>query len=148
VLAGFLLARASAAREQDLTMILSEDSRVPVLTGSSLCHDTITILGNLLENAVEAMERSEDGSIGIRLLAEEGWLLIQVEDRGPGLGGVSLDQLCARGYSTKGGDRGYGLHNARQRVEALGGRLEAVDREGGGARFTASLPFPAKEARP
>jgi sensor histidine kinase regulating citrate/malate metabolism len=148
VLAGFLLARASAAREQDLTMTLSEDSQVPVLTGPSLCHDAITILGNLLENAVEAMEQSSAEEIGVKLRAGEGSLVIQVEDRGPGLGGASLEHLCERGTSTKGADRGYGLHHVRKRVEALGGRLEAADREGGGARFTAVLPLQEGEDWP
>ena len=58
VIAGFLLARFSAAREQDITMVLSEASQVPICASAAVTHDLITILGNLLENAVEAIGAS------------------------------------------------------------------------------------------
>lgn len=142
VIAGFLLARTASAREKGLRVVLSPDSSVPAPGAPAAVHDVITILGNFLENAVDAM--GSGGDIDVVLRVEEGSLAIQVEDRGPGL---PPGPLFAKGFSTKGADRGYGLHHARQRVEALGGTLDASGREGGGARFRAVIPFP-EEVQP
>ncbi|BDU71918.1 ATP-binding protein [Mesoterricola silvestris] len=142
VLAGFLLARSASAREKNLRVTLAPDSEVPAPGAPGAVHDAITILGNFLENAAEAM--GAGGEIGVLLRVEEGRLEIRVEDRGPGL---PPGPIFAKGFSTKGPDRGYGLHHARQRVEAAGGLLTAQDREGGGATFRAVIPFP-EEVRP
>lgn len=148
VIAGFLLARFSAAREQAIRMTLSEDARVPVLPAPSLAHEIITILGNFLENAVEAIGSAPTRDIAVSLRTEDGLLSIRVEDSGPGLPPGSLEQIFTKGYSTKGTGRGYGLYHTLRSVQASGGRLTAVNREGGGAIFTATLPFAEEESQP
>jgi len=145
VLAGFLLARISSAREQDLRVALSPEAPVPEPGTPAMVHDAITILGNFLENAAEAI--GSGGDIRVDLRVEDGQLAIQVEDTGPGLPGGDPEHLFVKGFSTKGTDRGLGLHHARQRVAALGGSITASNREGGGARFRAVIPFHPEEAQ-
>jgi CitB family two-component system sensor histidine kinase MalK len=142
MIAGFLLARFSAAREQNVTMGLAETSLVPFCAREPLAHDIVTILGNLLENAVEAIGDGVRREILVALDYDSDWLEITVADTGPGIRTEHLALLYERGFSTKGGDRGYGLFHAAQRVAALGGQLAAEPREGGGTSFHASLPFP------
>jgi CitB family two-component system sensor histidine kinase MalK len=142
MIAGFLLARFSAAREQNVTMRLAEPSMVPFSAREALAHDIVTILGNLLENAVEAIGDGVRREILVALDYDSDWLGITVADTGPGIRAEHLALLFDRGFSTKGGDRGYGLFHAAQRVAALGGQLAAEPREGGGTLFRASLPFP------
>ena len=142
MLAGFLLARFSAAREQNIQLRLSEASSVPPCPGEALAHDIVTILGNLLANAMEAIGDSARREILVDLRLERDRLGIVVEDSGPGILQEHRALLFERGFSTKGEDRGYGLHLAAQRVKALGGQLTADNREGGGTIFRASIPFP------
>jgi signal transduction histidine kinase len=144
MIAGFLLARSSAAREQNVTMVLSEDSQVPLCASESVAHDLVTILGNLMENAVEAMGESTRREIRVDLQYDADRLEIAVADTGPGIPAENLERLFERGYSTKGEDRGFGLYHASLRVTALGGRLEAGPREGGGTVFRASIRYPEK----
>ncbi len=70
-------------------------------------------------------------------------LLVSVSDRGPGLAPETADRIFEkfyRGDSRKAGGLGLGLSIARGFVEAHGGTLTAENRDGGGARFTLSLP--------
>jgi CitB family two-component system sensor histidine kinase MalK len=146
MLAGFLLAKFSAAREQDIRMQLAETASVPSCPSEPLAHDIVTILGNLLENAMEAIGDSPRREILVDLRQDQDRLSILVEDSGPGVAPEHLDQVFERGFSTKGGDRGYGLFLARQRAAALGGRLTVSARAGGGASFCAIIQVPGEGA--
>ncbi len=139
VVAGFLLARFSEAREQAIQLKLDPDTSVPRCPGEAESHDLVTIVGNLLENAAEAIGDSPSREILLGLWQEDAWLRIRVEDSGPGLPEGDPARLFERGFSTKGENRGYGLWRAARSVEARGGRLRAWSREGGGAIFEASL---------
>jgi len=143
MLAGFLLARSSAAREQDIAMALSEASQVPVCADEAVARDLVTILGNLLENAVEAIGPSATRQIRVDLRFDSDRLELAVEDTGPGIPPGHRDRLFEKGFTTKPGDRGLGLYHASQRVAALGGRLTVEDRMGGGTVFRASIRYPA-----
>jgi CitB family two-component system sensor histidine kinase MalK len=139
VVAGFLLARFASAREQDILMQLDPEAALPALADDAAAHDLVTVLGNLLENAVEAIGAGPRREIRVALRPEGPWLHLAVEDSGPGLPGELLAGAYARGFSTKGENRGLGLWQAARTVEARGGRLEGRNREAGGAAFSASL---------
>ncbi len=139
VVAGFLLARFSEAREQAILLQLDADTVVPRCSGDAESHDIVTIVGNLLENAVEALHQAPVREIHLGLWQEGDWLHLSVEDSGPGLPEGSLEHLFKRGFSTKGENRGLGLWQAARTVEARGGKLLAWNREGGGAVFEASI---------
>ena len=70
-------------------------------------------------------------------------LLISVCDRGPGIPTEGTDRLFEKFYhgdNGKTGGLGLGLSIARGFIEAHGGKLTAENRDGGGARFTITLP--------
>ncbi|WP_306590630.1 DcuS/MalK family sensor histidine kinase [Geothrix sp. 21YS21S-4] len=147
VVAGFLLARFASAREQNILMRLDEDASLPPCPDGAASHDLVTVLGNLLENAVEAIGDRTHREIQVSLRPEEDDVHLSVADTGPGLPEDVLARAFTLGFSTKGENRGFGLWQAARTVEARGGRLEARNREEGGALFTASLRlFPGEEA--
>jgi two-component system sensor histidine kinase KdpD len=70
-------------------------------------------------------------------------LVISVADRGPGIPPEITERLFEkfyRGDNRKTGGLGLGLSIARGLVEAHGGKLTVENRDGGGARFTITLP--------
>ena len=145
VVAGFLLARFAAAREQNILMHLDAEASLPSGADDTLSHDLITVLGNLLENAVEAIGAGAQREIEVSLRPEGPRLHLSVVDSGPGLPEDLLGQTFTRGFSTKGENRGFGLWQAARTVEARGGHLVGSHREGGGAAFTATLILPSGE---
>jgi CitB family two-component system sensor histidine kinase MalK len=148
VVAGFLLARFAEAREQAIVLKLEADSVVPRCPGEAEAHDIVTIVGNLLENAVEALQHATSREILLGLWQEGAWLHLSVEDSGVGLPEGNLERLFERGFSTKGENRGFGLWRAARTVEARGGQLRAWNREGGGAVFEASIRLFPEEVLP
>jgi len=146
VIAGFLLARFASAREQNILMELDQDASLPPCPDDAASRDLVTVLGNLLENAVEAIGGGTRREIQVSLRPEGTQLHLSVADSGPGLPEEVQAQAFTLGFSTKGENRGFGLWKVAQVVEARDGRLIAENREDSGARFTASFTlFPGEE---
>ncbi|WNS46591.1 DcuS/MalK family sensor histidine kinase [Paenibacillus sp. MMS20-IR301] len=154
VMAGFLLGKLSRAREAGIELLLAGDSYLPEPADPQVSHELITIAGNLLDNAMEALSASNKpgraagaGSRQVMLAFryEAGRLLCEVSDKGPGIPAALQEQIFAQGFSTKGEQRGIGLYLVRKSVDKLQGRLELAPGSGAGTRFTVDVPYAAKE---
>ncbi len=140
VLAALLLGKAAEANERGAELVITPDTEVDdaVLGGALAPRDVVTILGNLIDNGLDAaLEGGHAPKVFVTARAEHGDLLLRVEDTGPGLaaGEVAFD----RGWSTKADGRGLGLALVRQAVHRGGGTIE-LDRGEHGAVFTVRLP--------
>jgi two-component system CitB family sensor kinase len=107
--------------------------------------DVLTVVGNLVDNALDAAAARADGWIELELRTDDdGTLRIIVRDNGPGIGTDHLDDVFTPGWTTKPsqhpGGRGLGLALVRHTITRLGGTVTAGNAEGGGAVFEACLP--------
>lgn len=104
--------------------------------------DLVTILGNLLDNAIDAAaDAPPPRRVVLRLEADEEGLDIAVNDSGTPIDPADSDRIFRHGYSTKqaaAGGRGIGLALVRQAVQRLGGTLAVNGRHG--AKFEVFLP--------
>jgi signal transduction histidine kinase len=99
------------------------------------------VLGNLVRNAVQAMEGK--GTLRLSASEETGETLLVVEDTGPGIAESVRDVLFEPFVTTRRGGRegaGLGLFLADRLVTAHGGRIEVTSEPGKGARFVVRLP--------
>ena len=107
----------------------------------------VQVLVNLLDNAVKYSPSAAPISVTARVAGRE--MVVAVEDRGPGLPPGDPQQLFTRFFRVDRdgvGGTGLGLSIAHGIVHALGGRIWASDRPGGGASFAFALPLTAAEA--
>jgi signal transduction histidine kinase len=103
------------------------------------------VLLNLVLNALDAT--AGEGTIGVTLRSDEdGWLTIQVADRGCGLPAALGERIFDPFTTTKETGIGLGLSICRRIAAAHGGTLTGVNRPGGGAVFTLRLPAAAAPA--
>ncbi|MGK0600889.1 sensor histidine kinase [Yokenella regensburgei] len=141
VIAGFLLGKMNRAKEAGFTLTLSDDCMVPDNEHEEQVTVLITALGNLIENALDAMSGQEDGEVSVLMHYQNGWLSVEVSDDGPGISPEHIQAIFDKGYSTKGENRGVGLFLARQQVENLGGTLAVESEPGVFTQFFVHLPW-------
>ncbi|MFB7181552.1 ATP-binding protein [Streptomyces sp. NPDC056257] len=141
VLVALLLGKAAQAHERGVELVVTADSR-SLADGGGLppARDLVTVLGNLIDNAVDAVTAVPGARIAVTLRPERDELLLRVADNGPGLPeGVDVFR---RGWSGKGEGRGLGLALVQQVAQRYGGTVTAAQGPGGGAEFTVRLPAP------
>jgi two-component system, NtrC family, nitrogen regulation sensor histidine kinase NtrY len=95
---------------------------------------------NLVDNAIEAMDRK--GEIVIETQLDRGNRLVRVivADNGPGIPAVEREKLFLPYYSTKRRGSGLGLAIVRRIIAEHGGSIEVGDSTPHGTRFTIELP--------
>ncbi|HVS65783.1 MAG TPA: ATP-binding protein [Thermoanaerobaculia bacterium] len=93
---------------------------------------------NLVQNAVQAS--GDRGSVEVSVQQRDGWVSVQVDDRGPGVPPELLPRIFEPNFSTTSGGTGLGLPITQRIVEEHGGRIEVANREEGGLSATITLP--------
>ena len=147
VVAGLILGKFNRARELKVHLCLDPDSSLADVPAHIDRQHLVTILGNLLDNAFEAV-RAGDRPWEVRLILTDlgDDLILEVEDSGPGVSPEVAGTLFDKGVTTKAqAGRGFGLYLLRQAVMALGGNITYGQGELGGALFTVSIPKLGKE---
>lgn len=140
-LTALLLGKAAQAGERGIDFEVGEGARWP--EGVAPARDVVTIVGNLVDNALDAVATAP-GARRVRVDAhvDGGYAVLTVEDTGPGLPPGEVERAFQRGYSTKQaageGRRGLGLALVAQSVQRLGGELRVEGPPG--ARFVVRIP--------
>ena len=141
LVAGFLLGKINRAKEAGVTLTLADESQIPDTASEEQVAVLITALGNLIENALDAMEGQQEGEIGLLLHYQNGWLSCEVSDDGPGIDPTQLESIFTKGFSTKGENRGVGLFLARQQIQNLGGDISVESEPGVFTQFFVHIPW-------
>ncbi|MHB0776665.1 DcuS/MalK family sensor histidine kinase [Halomonas sp. WWR20] len=143
VLAGFLVGKASEARERGIQLNIEVEAGLPVADDPTLVHTLVTIIGNLLENAFEAVEAGNTRQVTLTLSYDEAVLMIVIQDTGPGIPEGLQAQIFTRGMSTKGQQRGLGMALVQEQLEVRGGDLSLYSEPGRGTMIEVFLPYRA-----
>jgi sensor histidine kinase regulating citrate/malate metabolism len=145
VLSALVMGKAAEAHERGVELVLEAKGSTE-LAGLAI-QDLVTILGNLLDNAIDAAaEAPSPKRVELALQSTEEGLEISVQDTGSGIDPRSVDDVFSYGFSTKAPGkygRGIGLALVRQAVQRLGGTLTITNP--GGALFRVVLPLATKE---
>ncbi|PJR61508.1 sensor histidine kinase [Raoultella sp. T31] len=147
VVAGFLIGKIQRAKERGFTLNLAEESLVPDCPNEKQVTVLVTVLGNLIENALDAMSGQREGEVGLLLHYQNGWLSGEVSDDGPGIPAANIEAIFNKGFSTKGENRGVGLFLASQQLRELGGTLAVESEPGVFTQFFVHLPWDSKRKR-
>ncbi|WP_342547060.1 DcuS/MalK family sensor histidine kinase [Paenibacillus sp. FSL P2-0089] len=144
VMVGFLLGKLSRIREADVRLVILDDGVLPEAADHETARELVTIFGNLLDNALEALQGADNKLIEIGFCHKDNLLTLKISDNGPGISAEDGNHLYEQGYSTKGKDRGVGLYLVKRSVAKLGGTIDYQSRADQGTDFTIRLPYLAK----
>ena len=150
-LSALLAVKTAQARELGITVtVVDEADEVPALPDGT-GRDLVTVVGNLVDNAIEACGMGD--SIRIIVTADPAQVTLVVEDDGPGIPAELREDVFVEGVSTKAPAgasgphrRGIGLALVRRIVRRRHGTVRADAAASGGARLTVVLPTARTDA--
>lgn len=141
--AALLIGKTARASELNIKFVFREGcyySNADMPLPSELL---VTVIGNLIENAFEAMNESEDYETQKELLfgiySRPGAVLITTDDTGVGIPEENLERIFENGFSTKGEGRGTGLYQVKAMVERFVGTITVESQLGVGTSFSVSF---------
>jgi two-component system CitB family sensor kinase len=141
--AALLIAKTSLAAERGVDLRVEEGSHLPRLDPESST-DVGTVLGNLVDNAVDASVSVGGTSVDVDLRLDDDVVHLSVADTGPGVPPELVGQIFRRGWSSKASTaegRGVGLALVQVVCERRGGAVTVhPGTDGTGAVFEARLP--------
>ncbi|MFC0268052.1 ATP-binding protein [Kushneria aurantia] len=141
LLAGFLIGKQSEAREKGIILEVVAETAIPPADESTTLHALVSIIGNLLENAFEAIGDRPQGRVAIHMALEAGVLSLQVQDNGGGMAPEQEARIFDKGFSSKGEQRGLGLWLVREQLDAVEGSLSLYSSPGEGTLIEVSYPY-------
>ncbi|WP_265447649.1 sensor histidine kinase [Flexivirga meconopsidis] len=140
--AALLVGKTAEAHERGIDLVIDTGDEWPSTAATS--HDLVTIVGNLVDNAFDAVtDNPSERRVSLSGERDDADLVITVIDNGPGVTDAERDEVFRPGFSTKAADgRGIGLALVAQTVQRLHGSIEvhAVRRGQSGALFEVRLP--------
>ena len=142
--AALLIGKTARASELNVEFVLQDNSTFSKSDYPIAAETLITIIGNLIENAFDAMNEMRDDfdrpkQLLLGIYAKSGTLLLTVDDTGVGIRQEDLEKVFWNGYSTKGEGRGTGLYQVNRLVENLGGEIRITSHSGKGTSITVNF---------
>ncbi|AFJ45772.1 sensor histidine kinase DpiB [Shimwellia blattae DSM 4481 = NBRC 105725] len=142
-LCGLLLGKAARAREKGVEISFDPGCRMEGELETLGEQEIISIIGNLLDNAIEATQQAGQPHLPVEILIlqNDRELIIEVADRGIGIAPEIRDRIFERGITTKSrGDHGIGLYLIASYVTQAGGSIEVNDNAPQGTVFSLFIP--------
>lgn len=144
--ASLLMAKTTICDEKGIQLVIDPAS-VLAPDGTT---DPVTVLGNLVDNAMEAV--GPHGTIAVFITQEADGCTITVADDGPGIPAEERERIFEPGFSSKEaalpGSRGFGLALVSRVAARRGGSARVAESASGGAEFTVSFSPTPSNARP
>ena len=141
--AALLIGKIARASELNVDFVLREGCYYSSADMNLPSEMLITVIGNLLDNAFDAMNESPDykehRELMFGIYSRPDAVLITVDDTGSGIKEQDMEFMFENGYSTKGEGRGTGLYQVKTMVENFGGKITVESQEGVGSSFSVSF---------
>lgn len=145
VLAALLLGKSTEASERGVELVITEDTEIYGTDGAFDSHDLVTILGNLIDNAVHAAiaGKAAPPQVMVTVRTDNHELVLRVADSGLGVDPETVPEMFRRGWTTKPSDgpvrHGLGLALVGQAARRYHGSIEVA--QDAGTVFTVRLPL-------
>lgn len=129
-IAGLLLAKYNKATEAKISVEIDGNSYIDKIPENITVDEVCSVIGNLIENSIEELVKLESGRIFISLNSNNEGLRMRIQDNGPGINEDIIDKIFTRGFTTKSGNRGFGLSIVKQIIDYAGGDISIIQDNG------------------
>lgn len=144
-ISAIILGKLNRAKELNVDMELYENCYIEKHYKNIQNENLVTIIGNLLDNAMEAIVRKgEDGEIYFRIEDIDGFIEIEVHDNGIGIEEENIQRIFKRGFTTKKEEGGTGLFLVERSIKKLSGELSIDSKYKEGTSILVKIPKEVK----
>ena len=142
-IAAIIIGKMVEANNSGIKLELQSDSYCTNLTEGVPFDCYVTVLGNLLQNAIDELKEGEGRpkEIGLGLFIDEAYTILNITDTGRGMAEEIRRHLFEKGASTKGSGRGTGLFLVKEIVDQYHGTIEVETEPGEGTSITVSFRY-------
>ncbi len=143
VIAAIVLGKYNRSKELRINFIVDRESTMIEVPEWIQQEKIVTIVGNLLDNAFEAVldQQHEERNVSLSFTDLGKDIVFEVEDSGPGIPAEKVDTIFEKGVSSKGSQRrGLGLYLVKQRLDELEGFISISSAPPGGTLFSVVIP--------
>jgi sensor histidine kinase regulating citrate/malate metabolism len=139
--AALLIGKYARASELNIQFRLKNGSKLSRSDIFLPSGDLVTIIGNLLDNAMDSMNQKDEmpKELEIGIFTKPHALIIIIDDTGLGISPENRQKIFENGFSTKGENRGTGLFVVRNLIEKYGGSISVESEPDEGTSFTVTL---------
>lgn len=137
---GLLTGKASEAQEKQINLEIDRESQLISLPEYFDEHALIVVLGNLIENAFDAVTHLTKRQIQVLIKQSSQDICILVQDSGAGIPLEYRHRLFETGFTSKEHGQGFGLPNCKNRVDVAGGTI-TFDTNENGTIFRVIIPY-------
>lgn len=139
-IAALILGKQNRSKELNIDFSLRKDSFLEEHNAYVSTKELVTMVGNLIENAFEAVKTSESlKQIELFIGSTKHGLTITIDDTGHGMTEEQIDKIYNGQYTTKGEGHGYGLRLIQEIVQRHEGYLEIESEPGVGTSFAVNF---------
>ena len=141
ILAAFLMSKFDRASEQKVDLVFTDDSQLDAELPEVLVQDLVVIIGNLLENAFDAVQDCDMRTVTLEITEKNGVIAIDVWDSGSAIPEELREAIFDYGVTSKKDGNGIGLFLVQQACQHHDGYITVSSEEGEGTEFVVHLPY-------
>lgn len=121
-----LLGKGAIAKERKIEFIIETSGNIFEEVKDDLIRDLGTIIGNLIENALDSCKNFEISKkiIKVKIIETDRYIEFIVSDNGQQISQENLNKIYDYGFSTKGNQRGVGLSLVKEKLSLYNGTIE------------------------
>ncbi len=139
--AALLIGKYAQAAELNIQFVLKSGSKLSRNDISFSSGDLVTIIGNLLDNAMDSINDKDSlpKELSVGVFSKPNALLITVDDTGMGIKEEYQSELFKNGFTTKGESHGTGLFLVHNLIQKYGGTISVESEEGVGTSISIAI---------
>lgn len=138
-IAALILAKYAKCEEYRINLTIDDDSRINRLPEYMTSDELVSIIGNLIENSIDAVKNDGTGEVYVRICEEENELKIIVKDNGPGVPESIRKSIYQMEISSKEGSRGFGMYIVKKIIDEANGIISFNVNDG--TEWNISIPM-------
>jgi two-component system CitB family sensor kinase len=138
-LAALILSKYSKCEEARINLLIDDNSKVTRLPEYMTSEELVSVVGNLIENSIDAVKNDGSGEIYVKIFEEDEQMKITIKDNGCGIREDMKDSIYNMGTTSKEGERGFGMYIVKKIIDEAEGTIDF--KVNNGTEWSISIPM-------